>query len=259
MQEQKAENTGRQFCSCFYQLLGIGGSGPTMPGRILGGSCGNVRLFSVLPLLPLVRTDSVPFYPRSFSRDPSLALADGSSFPAWLSFFLRPPARRLVSLPFVLPTLSAPPPPYTPRFFSLLFIVRLPRVPRVIEVTLHGALGYVVCPIFTHGKSTLKRRWSLLSLSLHLCLLALSFSLSSPSSFLSPFSSSSRFASSYAAIPSSCPSSSSGSTSPSSSSASYSSSPIFFLHPLLKLLFNKRRSPKDRLTTIISNVSFRAR
>lgn len=25
MQEQKAENTGRQFCSCFYQLLGIGG------------------------------------------------------------------------------------------------------------------------------------------------------------------------------------------------------------------------------------------
>lgn len=25
MQKQKAENTGRQFCSCFYQLLGIGG------------------------------------------------------------------------------------------------------------------------------------------------------------------------------------------------------------------------------------------
>jgi len=25
IQEQKAENTGRQFCSCFYQLLGIGG------------------------------------------------------------------------------------------------------------------------------------------------------------------------------------------------------------------------------------------
>lgn len=49
MQEQKAENTGRQFCSCFYQLLGIGGSGSTMPGRILGGSCGNVRLFSVPP------------------------------------------------------------------------------------------------------------------------------------------------------------------------------------------------------------------
>lgn len=46
-QEQKAENTGRQFCSCFYQLLGIGGPG-SMPGRILGGSCGNVRLFSVL-------------------------------------------------------------------------------------------------------------------------------------------------------------------------------------------------------------------
>ncbi|KAL2738918.1 hypothetical protein V1478_001484 [Vespula squamosa] len=46
MQEQKAENTGRQFCSCFYQLLGIGGPGSTMLGRILGGSCGNVWLGS---------------------------------------------------------------------------------------------------------------------------------------------------------------------------------------------------------------------
>lgn len=104
MQEQKAENTGRQFCSCFYQLLGIGGSGPTMPGRILGGSCGNVRLFSVLPLL--LPPNSVPFYPCSFSRGPFLARLDGSSFPAWLSFFLCSLARRLVSLPFVLPTLS---------------------------------------------------------------------------------------------------------------------------------------------------------
>lgn len=133
MQEQKAENTGRQFCSCFYQLLGIGGSGPTMPGRILGGSCGNVRLFSVLPLLPLVRPGSVPFYPRSFSRDPSLALADGSSFPAWLSFFLRSPARRLVSLPFVLPTLSASPPP---------LLLLPPRPASSASSSSYGCLGY---------------------------------------------------------------------------------------------------------------------
>lgn len=154
MQEQKAENTGRQFCSCFYQLLGIGGSGSTMPGRILGGSCGNVRLFSVPPpplplplflLFILVRSRIPPLlsHPDSPLR---------ASF-AWLSFFLRSPTplRRLVPLLFVLPAL----------LLLLLFLLRstkLPRVPRVIEVTLHGALGYVVCPIFTHGKSTLKRR-----------------------------------------------------------------------------------------------------
>lgn len=101
MQEQKAENTGRQFCSCFYQLLGIGGSGSTMPGRILGGSCGNVRLFSVPPpplplplflLFILVRSRIPPLlsHPDSPLR---------ASF-AWLSFFLRSPTplRRLVRL-----------------------------------------------------------------------------------------------------------------------------------------------------------------
>lgn len=91
MQEQKAENTGRQFCSCFYQLLGIGGSGSTMPGRILGGSCGNVRLFSVpppplpLPLFllfilvrsrippPLSHPDSAPGFLRLAFLFPPLA------------------------------------------------------------------------------------------------------------------------------------------------------------------------------------------
>lgn len=103
--------------------------------------------------------------------------------------------------------LAHPPPP-----------TKLPRVPRVIEVTLHGALGYVVCPIFTHGKSTLKRRWSPPPLSLS-PFLSRSFSPPPPCFqtllllLLFFFS------------------------------ASYSSPPIFFLHPLLRLLFNKRRSP----------------
>lgn len=165
MQEQKAENTGRQFCSCFYQLLGIGGSGPTMPGRILGGSCGNVRLFSVpLPLPPflslfiLFHSCGVLFSP--LRRVELLRLA-----------FLFPPFASSATC-FSPVRFSSP---FFYRFFNLLFILRLPRVPRVIEVTLHGALGYVVCPIFTHGKSTLKRRWSLLPFSLFLFLFLRSF------------------------------------------------------------------------------------
>lgn len=162
MQEQKAENTGRQFCSCFYQLLGIGGSGPTMPGRILGGSCGNVRLFSVpLPPPPGLCT---PLRSDSFL---SCFVSRGVPLP-------QPGRVELPRLAFLFPPFASSATCFSPvrfsspffcRFFSLLFILRLPRVPRVIGVTLHGALGYVVCPIFTHGKSTPKRRWSLLSFS----------------------------------------------------------------------------------------------
>ena len=197
MQEQKAENTGRQFCSCFYQLLGIGGSGSTMPGRILGGSCGNVRLFSVPPpplplflLFILVRSRIPPLLSHLSSTLRSGLPSLGFPFSSARRL------RRLVPLPFVLPAL-------------LLRPTKLPRVPRVIEVTLHGALGYVVCPIFTHGKSTLKRRrWSLLFPLFPSSSLFPDPLLSSPLLRFLQFS-----------------------------------PPIFFLHPLLRLLFNKRRSP----------------
>lgn len=117
MQEQKAENTGRQFCSCFYQLLGIGGSGSTMPGRILGGSCGNVRLFSVPPpplplplflLFILVRSRIPPLlsHPDSPLR---------ASF-AWLSFFLHS-APATCSSPVRLAR-PPPPPPLPPPFYQ---------------------------------------------------------------------------------------------------------------------------------------------
>lgn len=78
MQEQKAENTGRQFCSCFYQLLGIGGP----EARAWQDASWGVRVGTYVSLayhLSLSLSFSVFFY--SFSRRPPLP-------PSLLLFFL---------------------------------------------------------------------------------------------------------------------------------------------------------------------------
>lgn len=122
-----------------------------MAGRILGGSCGNVRLFSV------------PSSSSSFSFYFSLSLRSLAVLPFFffssLASLFSPfgPARRFVP--------PSHPPPFVP--FSLLSRARSSSS-RLAAFGYHlGHRGhpprctrYVVCPIFTHGKSTLKRRWT---------------------------------------------------------------------------------------------------
>lgn len=157
MQEQKAENTGRQFCSCFYQLLGIGGP----EARAWQDASWGVRVGTYVSLayhLSLSLSFSVFLFILSSSSFTSFS---SSLLPLWRIYLFSPfgPARRFV------------PPSRLP--FSSLF-------PRSLHAPLAGSssrlaafgyhLGhrghpprctrYVVCPIFTHGKSTLKRRWT---------------------------------------------------------------------------------------------------
>lgn len=161
MQEQKAENTGRQFCSCFYQLLGIGGP-EAQPWQ---NASWGVRVGTYV---------SLAYHLLSPSSSSS------SSHPLSLSSFFR-------RLPVLLLFLFS-----EPAFFLLLdrlddsFLPRihLPSLPsrsfrapfaRSSSSSRLAAFGYhlghqghpprctryMVCPIFTHGKSTLKRRWTL--------------------------------------------------------------------------------------------------
>lgn len=162
MQEQKAENTGRQFCSCFYQLLGIGGP----EARPWQDASWGVRVGTYVSLAYHLLPLSLPSPSLSLSLALSLFL---SSFPR------RPP----VLLLFLFGE---------PAFFlhldrlddSFLPRIHLPALPfrslraRSSSSSRLAAFGYhlghrghpprctryVVCPIFTHGKSTLKRRWT---------------------------------------------------------------------------------------------------
>lgn len=74
MQEQKAENTGRQFCSCFYQLLGIGGP----EARPWQDASWGVRVGTYVSLA----------YHLSPSHSPSLFLFSFSRRPPVLLLFL---------------------------------------------------------------------------------------------------------------------------------------------------------------------------
>lgn len=132
-----------------------------MPGRILGGSCGNVRLFSVPP---------PPLLSFSFSLPCSFSL----------SFFHRPPLpspRVLLLLSLFrepvfflhlgrlddsfLPRVHLPS-PFSAPFARSSSSSRLPAFGYHLGHRGHPprCTRYVVCPIFTHGKSTLKRRWT---------------------------------------------------------------------------------------------------
>lgn len=146
MQEQKAENTGRQFCSCFYQLLGIGGP----EARPWQDASWGVRVGTYV---------SLAYHLLSFSLSVPSPSSRSSSFPLWRARLFSPfgPARRFV------------PPSHPPPLVPLLApFARSSSSSRLAAFGYHlGHRGhpprctrYVVCPIFTHGKSTLKRRWT---------------------------------------------------------------------------------------------------
>lgn len=121
-----------------------------MAGRILGGSCGNVRLFSV----------PSPSFSLSFSLS-LLVLSPSScssSLPLWRArlFFLHLDRLHDSFLPRIhLPSL----PPRSFRALVLFIETGCLRVPLGSSGS-PSAVHSVVCPIFTHGKSTLKRRWT---------------------------------------------------------------------------------------------------
>lgn len=123
-----------------------------MAGRILGGSCGNVRLFSVPSSSSSSSSLSLSLssFPRPVSRS--------SSFPLWRSppFFsiwtgsirssLTSTSLRSHLAPFARSSSSS-------RLAAFgYYLGHRGHPPRCTR--------YVVCPIFTHGKSTLKRRWT---------------------------------------------------------------------------------------------------
>jgi len=95
MQEQKAENTGRQFCSCFYQLLGIGGP----EARPWQDASWGVRVGTYVSLTSPSSCLSLSFF--SFLRRPPSA----SSLPLWRVRLFSPfgPARRFVPPSHPLP------------------------------------------------------------------------------------------------------------------------------------------------------------
>lgn len=133
-----------------------------MAGRILGGSCGNVRLFSVPPLFPSSSLLSL-FLSLLFLRC-SLRVFSFLLFGEPESFFLFEPAGRFVPpshrSPRVPPSLRSP---SRSSFRALVLFIEawLPSgTTWVIGVTPSRYTRYVVCPIFTHGKSTLKKRWA---------------------------------------------------------------------------------------------------
>lgn len=115
MQEQKAENTGRQFCSCFYQLLGIGGPGP----RAWQDASWGVRVGTYVSLayhLPLTLSFSL-LLSLSFSVFQLVFSSSFSTFsplPLWRICLFSPfgPARRFVP-PSRFPSF------YPPRLASL--------------------------------------------------------------------------------------------------------------------------------------------
>lgn len=126
-----------------------------MAGRILGGSCGNVRLFSVpSPSSPSPSSSlslSLLLVPSPSSRS--------SSFPLWRArpFFsiwtgstirssLASTSLRSLLAPFARSSSSSRLAAFG---YHLGHRGHPPRCTR-----------YMVCPIFTHGKSTLKRRWT---------------------------------------------------------------------------------------------------
>lgn len=126
-----------------------------MAGRILGGSCGNVRLFSVPPPLLLffslflrVLHAVLLFLHLLFFS----SLANPSFFSIWADSTIRSslasvrPPPRLLLVPFARSSSSSRLAAFG---YHLGHRGHPPRCTR-----------YVVCPIFTHGKSTLKRRWA---------------------------------------------------------------------------------------------------
>lgn len=170
MQEQKAENTGRQFCSCFYQLLGIGGP----EARPCQDASWGVRVGTYvslayhlhhhlfLPFSPLALSLFLSFPLRFFSSR-SLAvpflllllflfssLANLSVFSIWAGSTIRS-SLASTSLRSLLASLA-----HSSSSSSLAaFGYHLGHRGHPPQCT-----RYVVCPIFTHGKSTLKRRWA---------------------------------------------------------------------------------------------------
>jgi len=160
MQEQKAENTGRQFCSCFYQLLGIGGP----EARPWQDASWGVRVGTYVSLASPSPFLSLSFF--SFLRRPPVLLLFLFGESAFFLHLDRLDDSFLPRIHFPLRSLLAP-------------FARSSSSSRLAAFGYHlGHRGhpprctrYMVCPIFTHGKSTLKRRWTP----------ARSFSLSSPS------------------------------------------------------------------------------
>lgn len=129
-----------------------------MVGRILGGSCGNVRLFSVPPLsfslflCFFIRSLVVLLYLLLFFSSSSLSLFGESAF------FLHLDRLDDSFLPRVFPSLF-------PRSLHAPFAGSSSRLAAFGYYLGHRGhpprcTRYVVCPIFTHGKSTLKRRWT---------------------------------------------------------------------------------------------------
>lgn len=136
-----------------------------MPGRILGGLCGNVRLFSVPPPPPsltlsfslrVVLSFVLFFFLFFFVVFFFLPSSSSSSF-ANLSFF------SIWADSTIRSSLAS-----TPPFALFAPFARSSSSSRLPAFGYHlGHRGhpprctrYVVCPIFTHGKSTLKRRWT---------------------------------------------------------------------------------------------------
>ena len=160
-QEQKAENTGRQFCSCFYQLLGIS----RVQARRQDASWG-VRVGTYVSLANISSSLSkyclrLPFFLSSLSLFSFFLLSHSffsiilfllvSSTLPWLplcsSFFFRSPFASYSDLFFFISS-------FLSFFLSYSLSLRLGctghwgHPPRCIATC---------CPIFTHGKSTLKR------------------------------------------------------------------------------------------------------
>jgi len=146
-----------------------------MSGRILGGSCGNVRLFSVPSPPPLFS------FSLSFSLSLSLSVSPSLSLSLSLCFF----SSRSLAIPFLFLFLSSS--LVNLSIFSIWAgsTIRSSLTSTSLRPLLTSfaysssssslaAFGYhlghrghssrctryVVCPIFTHGKSTLKRRWA---------------------------------------------------------------------------------------------------
>lgn len=148
MQEQKAENTGRQFCSCFYQLLGIGGP----EARPCQDASWGVRVGTYVSLayhlhhhlfLSLSLSLSLLFLSSS-------SLVNLSVFSIWAGSTIRS-SLASTSLRSLLASLA-----YSSSSSSLAaFGYHLGHRGHPPQCT-----RYVVCPIFTHGKSTLKKRWA---------------------------------------------------------------------------------------------------
>lgn len=165
MQEQKAENTGRQFCSCFYQLLGIGGPEARPCQDASWGVCvGTYVSLAYHHLPPSLSLSLFVSFSHSSSSSFSSSSSSSSSYPP-----LPPPlSRTCLFSPFGPTRRFVPPSRPLPPFALFAPFARSSSSSRLPAFGYHlGHRGhpprctrYVVCPIFTHGKSTLKRRWT---------------------------------------------------------------------------------------------------